>query len=189
MLPSLSRPPQGRVLLTSLLAASLGGCITELVTIAPDCSVEISAVEPGAGEPGSTVLISASPLTSDFDTAVTFGPERAEITSLDRVDCGDCDECRSAYSCSGCGDCPACDLTCDSTCDESITVVLPAGDPGNQPLRITNSHGSSGSLDFELLEGSATPDTGDTGDTDSGSGDSGNGGSDTALIPDTGGIE
>jgi len=181
MLPSMFRPVQAHVLLTSLLAVSLGGCITEVVTIAPDCSVEISAVEPGEGEPGSTVLISASPLTSDFDTAVTFGPERAEITSVDRVDCEDCDDCRAVYSCSGCADCPACDLTCDSTCDESITVVLPAGDPGNQPLRITNSHGSSGSLDFELLEGSATPDTG--------SGDSGSGGSDTALIPDTGGIE
>lgn len=163
-----------------LLTAALLACTTTTTTIQPGCEVEVLGLEPAAAAPGETVRLTARPLTTDFDTAVSFGEVRGEIASLDREDCTECDACRDLNECTPCGDCSACDLSCEQTCEESLEVVVPEVDAGVVALQLFNSHGASGRVDFEVLTASGGDDTGGAADdTGSSSGDTGASGGDT----------
>ena len=179
-------------MLGMLLSAALLGiaCTATTTTVEPSCEVVLAPVEPESGQPGDTLVLSASPLTSDFDSVVSMDSGRAELVSVDREGCDTCDTCRDDNDCSPCGDCSACDLTCEESCEETITVLVPALDPGVRQVRVTNSYGSSNLQPFEVLAATSSDDTGGGGsdsgsndDTASPADDTGAGGSDTGSAP------
>lgn len=174
-----------------LLAAALLACTTTTTTVQPGCEVEVLGLAPESAAPGEAVRITARPLTTDFDTAVSFGEARGEILSVDREDCTECDACRDLNECTPCGDCSACDLSCEQTCEESLEVLVPELEAGTVALQLFNSHGASGRVDFEVLTASGGDDTGgavddtgsSSGDTGAASGDTGSAGSGSGAPP------
>ena len=156
-----------------LLALLLVSCTTSSTVTYPVCEIDDAQVTPAAAYPGDTVVITATPLTEAWDTAVTFGATRAEIISLDRVGCDACDACVVEYGCDLCDDCDACDALCAADCSESVTVIVPDLSPGSVMIEMFNTHGPATPMAFEVLGAvdTAADDTG--GADDSGADDSG----------------
>lgn len=159
------------------LIIGLAGCQGALTYLAVKCDITTTSVDPSAAYVGDQVRVSATPLTSSFDTAVYVGGDRALLVDLVRENCEVCDECKSDNDCNECGDCDDCDAACADTCDEYVLFEVPAREPGPTVVQIYNAHGESQTIEFEVL---AAPDTGgDSGSSDSGSTDSGGGGTDS----------
>jgi len=135
-------------------------CLETTTQELASCEVALSTAEPAAAEVGAEVVLSASPLTEDFDTAVLVGGVRAEVLSLTRTGCESCDICVNANECSECSaDCDACDSECDTNCAESLVFVVPELAAGATTIELFNTHGGSERLAFEVV---AAPDTGST---------------------------
>lgn len=145
------------------------GCTETTTLTLPSCTVELHEAAPAAALPGEQVVVTATPVTEDFDTALSVGGVRAEIVSVDRADCDACDACMTDAECGTCSaDCDACDALCEATCVETITFVVPAVDAGETRIELFNAHGGSNRLAFEVLGASDSGDPGDSGATDSG---------------------
>lgn len=153
----------------SLLTVLLG-CTTTTSISLPVCDVELTIAQPEVGVAGDSVVLTGSPLTDTWDTAVYFGSARALVTDIDRDTCGDCDACRETNGCTACGDCDSCDVLCSSDCIETATVEVPAQTSGVVEVLLYNAYGASTPLAFTV---DAPEDTGDTSTEDTG--DSGNG--------------
>ncbi|MCP4807179.1 MAG: hypothetical protein GY913_26200 [Proteobacteria bacterium] len=140
-------------------------CTETTTTTLPTCSVELVTATPESALPGDEVVLAASPVTVDYDTALSLAGARAEIVSVDRTGCDSCDTCLTDAECGTCAtDCDACDALCDATCVETITFIVPDVESGVTTIELFNTHGGSNRLSFEVL---GTSDSGDTG-TDSG---------------------
>jgi len=163
---SLSKLLLSSALLSAAIPVLLTGCSQTTYTANELCDVLLTTATPTAASPGDTVILAATPLTTDYDTALFVGGVRAQITSVDRSDdCDICDACREEYECLTCGDCDDCDAQCDAECVETVTFVVPEVAPGETIVQIYNAFGGSQPLSLEILEaGSSTDDTGpDTG--------------------------
>ncbi len=161
-----------------LLAHVLGfGCTTTTIVGTPSCELVVEGVEPASAAPGESVVITASPLTTDFDTTVQLGDQTATIDEVLREGCDVCDECRETNECSGCSDCSACDLTCEQSCVETVVFTVPALDSGPTSLLLINSHGVSEVQSFEV----GSSDTGVADDTGGGADDTGGSADDTGT--------
>jgi len=155
------------------------GCAQSTVSTIDLCDVTLVSAEPAAAAPGDVVVITGSPLTTDYDTALYVGGARAQVTAVDRDECSECDTCREEAECLVCGDCDECDAICESDCVETVSFVVPAVAEGDAVVQLYNTYGGSGALTLEILGTSDTGDTGDTGDT-SDTGDTGAGSTDTS---------
>ena len=156
----------------TLLLASLLACTTTTVTSVPECEIEVLGLSTTEGAPGDTLVLTARPLTTDFDSALYFDSVQGELSAVDRTDCDTCDSCRELNGCTACSACSACDLTCEQTCVETVTAVVPQLGAGTVGMRLYNAYGTSPLLDFTVLEsdtGSPADDTGGAGGSDSGS--------------------
>ena len=120
------------------------------------CTIEAS-ITPDQGYEGDTLVATGSPFSRAYDTLITVGGERAEITSVDRSQCTKCDTCRADKGCGGCKS--AC-----ADCIETITFVLPEAAAGETTLRVSNAFGSTEAIPFTVL----TADTGSTDTSDTG---------------------
>jgi len=153
------------------LFLSLLGCESTTQLEVESCVVVLSDIQPATGQPGDTVSLTVSPLTTKWDTAAFFGSTRGEVTELVRDGCDTCDACRATQACTACGDCDACDAICQADCVESLDVVVPKITSGIWEVFIYNSLGTSTSATFEVE--SAHSEQTDTGETDTESGDTG----------------
>lgn len=153
------------MLFSALLSSLLTGCTQTTFTNTELCDVLLATAEPAAASPGDTVTLTATPLTTDYDTALFVGGVRAQVTAVDRTGCDECDACIETYECLTCGDCDDCDAQCDAECVETVTFIVPEVAPGDAVVQIYNAFGGSQPLSLEILEaGSSTDDTGaDTG--------------------------
>lgn len=140
------------------------GCSTTSVELAQDCDVRLSSIEPAAAGPGAIVSANVAPVTTVWDTAVYMGRQRAQVLSVDRVNCEECDDCKQQKSCTECEDCDACDAVCDDNCIESVSFTAVAAPASQYEVSIFNGYGQSNSQTFQLLE-TADPDTGSEDDT------------------------
>jgi hypothetical protein len=168
-----------RLSLFSLLLSL--GCTTTVPFTVPDCDITIHLLEPTAASPGDDLRIEASPLTTDFDTAVTVAGQRATVLEVNRDSCEEtpadgglsCDDCREANDCNPCDDCDACDATCADTCVEFALVTLPESlQAGPADVQIINSYGRSNTAQLTIAVAGPV-DTGDSATSDSGTSDSG----------------
>ena len=139
-----------------MLIALLWACEATSTSVTPACTLEMPTLNPTSAYVGTPVVVTATPLTTQWDTAVTIGSSRAEITDFTRDGCSECDVCVTANTCTACGACDSCADLC-STCVESITVTVPALAPGSWPVTLLNHHGRSASATLTVA---ATPDTG-----------------------------
>lgn len=155
---------------------------TSTANVAPSvCAVDLTAATPAEAGPGETVVLSASPLTTIFDTAVFVDGERALINGVSRDNCDSCDACRAldldgngSSDCAECGDCDSCDRLCEESCAETIEIVIPETvEAGARAVQVFNAFGVSGTLTLNVVENQT--DTGSSSSEDSGvtGGDSG----------------
>ena len=152
---------------------ALVGCTTSTTITSPRCDLTVGTPSPTEAAAGTTVTLSATPMTSTWDTAVYVGGMRATVLEVTRDNCDTCDTCRSDAGCTSCGDCDVCDLECSQDCSESVSFDLPLGLPaGANPVWVYNEHGTGGPADVTIL---SAPDTGtkDTGTKDTGAHDTG----------------
>lgn len=147
-----------------LLLAALAGCATAEVVSGDRCEVRVSEVLPAAAAPGDTVVLTASPLTSHYDTSAWVGEHRALVLDVARTDCAECDACREEQACTACDDCDPCASTCDVTCVETVTFEVPADAAGASSVTVYNAYGVS---DPAALSVSGGDDTGASGADDS----------------------
>ena len=143
-----------------IVLCGLMGCSGTTVYLADRCDLNFGSPVPSEGAPGSTIVLEGGPATRSWDTIVTLNGTVAENVSVERENCGDCETCRNSEGCNSCDDCDACDLLCTQTCEEVLSFVVPPLEPGTVDLIITNSHGSSAKIPFEVLVGSSPADTG-----------------------------
>jgi hypothetical protein len=174
-----------RVVLSVLLAPLvIAGCAQTISTIVATCSLD-ATLETGAAAPGDEVGVLGGPLTSDFDTVILVDGVQAEVTAVDRNDCGECDLCVVDGGCNACGECTICDDVC-ATCVEAARFIVPDVPGGVHDVVLINSYGTTEGLQLDVL--------GDTdgGDTDTGAPDTDTGLEDTdtgAVDSDTGVID
>lgn len=148
-----------RFITATLALAALGvACTTASTTKFPVCEVALMAVAPEAAAPGDVVVLTATPLSEAWDTALMVGGVRAPVLAVDRVGCEACDTCRDDEACEECGDCDACDATCAQECVETVTFQVPDLPEGTAWIELFNAHGGSDRLSIEV-----TPAAEDTG--------------------------
>ncbi len=177
-------------MLTALLIL---GCTTSTSTEVQICEVDLVAVTPEALLPGDEAVLTATPLTTDYDTALYLSGVRAQVTAVDRSGCEECDTCREDAECLVCQDCDTCDALCASDCLETVRFVVPELPPGPATVQLYNTYGGSDPLTVEILgapidtsgsdtagSGTAGSGTADSGTADSGTADSGTADSGTA---------
>ena len=166
-----------RLALLALLP--LLACEDSSYAVSLRCDVFLSGATPAEARPGESVVLTGTPLTQVWDTAVYVGPTRAELTALDREGCDACDECKEDSDCTDCSDCDACDALCEEECVETATFVVPELEPGATGIRLINVHGQSEALPFTVLAatdtGGAETGTTETGTTETGGGETGGG--------------
>ena len=172
------------------------GCTQSTVSITELCDVALDSIEPAKAAPGDAAVITATPLTTDYDTALFVGGVRAQVTAVDREECEECDACREEAACSECGDCDECDVICESDCVETVSFIVPQVAEGAATVQLYNAFGGSSALTLAILASSDTGDTGDTGGdtagdtatdtaTDTGGDTSGDTSGDTAVDTST----
>lgn len=125
-----------------LLALLLWACDTTETVYTPACTLDQPVLTPAQAGVGDSVVLQATPMTTQWDTAVTIGASRAEITDFQREGCESCDTCVTTNACSACGTCDSCADLC-STCVETLTVTVPPMAPGSWPVTLLNHHGRS----------------------------------------------
>jgi len=139
----------------------LGGCGVVQVDIFEQCTID-AVLEPSAAFAGETIVATGDPFSQPYDTLITVGGERAEISAIDRSQCTRCDTCRAENGCGGCKS--AC-----ADCVETVTFELPEVDPGPTTVRLYNAFGGTEAIPFTVLGGDTgaahTADTGQSSDT------------------------
>lgn len=133
-------------------------CETTTVTGTAGCSLGIPTLSATSAAVGDTIVVTASPLTETWDTAVTVGAARAEVVAVDRSTCDECDDCKDTGECAICGDCDTCDATC-ATCVETLSFVVPDVTPGVHPVEIVNRHGRSERVELVVTAADTAADT------------------------------
>ena len=140
-----------------LLFFGLLSCSSTPVTLAQNCDVRMSSLEPLMVHAGDTVRATGGPMTSVWDTAVYLDTVRAEVVALDRIGCEECDTCKRQNSCSECDDCDECDAICIEQCIESIDFIAPEMSADSANVSFYNGHGQSNAI---VLHFGAETDTG-----------------------------
>ena len=135
-----------------LLALFLWACDTTTTETTPACTLDMPVLTPTSATPGLSVTVQATPLTTQWDSAVTIGSSRAEILDFNRDGCDECDLCVTANECTVCGDCDSCADLCAS-CVETITVAVPQIPPGSWPVTVINHHGRSAAATLTVEAG------------------------------------
>jgi len=151
-------------MLTALLILTLG-CTTTTTTTVSVCTLEVTETTPAEAAAGESVVLTASPTTTVFDSLVTVAGVSADITDITRTECEACDACREVNACLACGDCDVCDVSCAAECVETVTFTMPSVGVGVQPVQLLNAYGASQPVDVTVLDVAS-----DTGDTDTGAG-------------------
>lgn len=147
-------------LLFSAAALLLAGCTTTEVVALGTCDVTLDDAEVLEASPGEPLVLTGTPMTTDWDTLVWLGDVQAEVVQVERVGCASCDACRDVEVCGPCNDCDACDRLCSEQCVESVTVIVPELAAGEVDAWIVNRHGRSTTLPVTIL---GAEDTGPTG--------------------------
>lgn len=124
-------------------------CDTITTSYTPACILDKPTLEPAEAAPGESVVLTATPLTTQWDTAVTIGSSRAEITAFNREGCDECDLCIASNECDACGSCDTCSDVCVS-CVETITVTVPELSAGTWPVAFLNHHGQSAAANLTV---------------------------------------
>lgn len=125
-------------------------CETSSVVYTPMCGLEELTASATTVRPGESVTLTTRPLTTLWDTAITFGDQRLTPLSLERTECSSCDTCIEESGCSTCGTvCSSCAEQC-SLCVETVSIEIPYVSEGTWPLQIVNHHGRSPDLDFTV---------------------------------------
>ncbi len=125
-------------------------CETSSVVYTPMCGLEVPSATATTVQPGEVVTLTTRPLTTLWDTAVTFGDQRIPPLSLDRSECASCDACIEESGCQTCGQtCSSCTELC-SLCIETLSIEIPYVPAGTWPLQIVNHHGRSPVLNFTV---------------------------------------
>ncbi|MSQ02988.1 MAG: hypothetical protein EXR71_14055 [Myxococcales bacterium] len=133
---------------------------TELVSL--HCELPAPLFAPASGASGTEVVATTGPLTELWDTSVRVGSTAATVSAVTRATCDECDSCRASAECTSCDACTDCIVDC-SACVETVTFVVPDVAVGPAAVTISNIHGSSARVDFQVSEAD-TADTGDSGD-------------------------
>lgn len=131
-------------------------CETVSDVYTPACILDRPTLSLTEASPGTSVTVSLSPLTTQWDTAVTVGSTRAEITEFTRDGCSECDICVSSNGCAACGSCESCNDLCAS-CTETLSFQVPVMEAGTWPVTVINHHGRSTSASLSVV---APADTG-----------------------------
>jgi hypothetical protein len=154
-----------------LSAMASAGCTTPTEILALRCDVYVDDLDPQIAEVGESVVLTGSPYTSVYDSAVYVGDTRATVTAVDRDGCTTCDSCRAQFGCTECGDCDVCDRECTVSCVETVTFTVPDVSDGDQRVQLFNGHGQSHVVELTVLDTSPVDDSGneDTGPADTGS--------------------
>ena len=66
-------------------------CETTSDVYTPACILDRPVLSLTEALPGTAISVSLSPMTTQWDTAVTVGSMRAEITDFTRDGCSECD--------------------------------------------------------------------------------------------------
>ena len=125
-----------------LVLLLLFACDDTVVTDGAQCTLGKPTLSASSAAPGDQVVLTATPLTEAWDTAITLGSVRAQIVSLDRTECTECDDCRDTGGCAPCDACTDCATSC-GVCAETVTFVVPVLDPGDYVLEMVNRNGRS----------------------------------------------
>ena len=147
-----------------LLILGLISCSSTPVTLAQNCDVRMSSLEPLSVSPGDTVRATGGPMTAVWDTAVYLDTVRAEVVSLERTGCDECDSCKQENSCSECSDCDACDAICIEQCEESIEFIAPEMSVESAKVSFYNGHGQSNAIDLHFGTQTDTGEASDSGE-------------------------
>ena len=158
------------------------GCAQSTATVTELCDVTLTSIAPIEAAPGDAAVITGTPLTTDYDTALFVGGVRAQVTAVDRESCEECDACREEYVCDECNDCDECDAICDSDCVETVSFTVPQVAEGDATVQLYNAFGGSSALNLAILP---TSDAGDTGGGDTGGDTAADTGADTGTNTDT----
>ena len=125
-------------------------CETSSVVYTPMCGLEQPRATATTVQPGELVTLTTRPLTTLWDTAITFGDQRLTPLSLERSECSSCDVCIDESGCATCGEvCESCVELC-SLCIETVSIEIPYVSSGTWPLQVVNHHGRSPVLDFTV---------------------------------------
>ena len=157
-------------MLLVLLAAL--GCTTARDVLVPSCSLDTPLPSVAEAPPGASVTARVGPLTATWDTVVTVGSARAEVTAVSRSGCDACDACNESNACSSCG--PACGACVDACagCTDAVVFIVPDA-PGANGLVVRNGAGTSPVGAFRVAvtrdsaDTSVPADTSDSADTSS----------------------
>lgn len=134
-------------------------CDDATTAVGTPCAIDAPVATPAEAAPGTTVSLSLTPVSTPWDTLVMFGPTRAHVQDVLRVDCDACDSCRESAGCYACGDCDGCEADCAS-CATSVEVEVPAVNPGSWPVVVTSYYGASAPLEFVVSGGGDSGDSG-----------------------------
>lgn len=121
----------------------LTGCFSSTDPTYDVCEIALVA-ETSEVSAGSSVRISATPLTDLRDTSVRLDGIAVAVTEIERNDleCTLCASCRSTNECGACSTCTECTEICDG-CAESFTIVVPEDTPtGSVELSLSNAYGA-----------------------------------------------
>jgi hypothetical protein len=152
-----------------MLLLALLACSTTRDVIIPSCSLDLPVPSVAEAPPGASVTARVGPLTAAWDTVVTIGSARAEVTAVSRSGCVACDACREANACDACGPtCGACVDAC-SGCTDAVVFTVPDA-PGAQGLVVRNGAGTSPTGAFRIRAAPTDTAPGDTGPADTGFG-------------------
>jgi hypothetical protein len=143
-----------------MLFLLLLACAETTSTTSPACVLDAPVLTPTSAAVGSLITLQARDLTTQWDTAVTIGDTRAEISAFTRDGCDACDVCYATNTCTACGSCSSCDEEC-STCVETVTVAVPEVSAGPQQVTLLDHHGRSApaTLQVEAAVDTATDST------------------------------
>ena len=123
-------------------------CETTTSDTLTNCEVTIS-LDAEHGLPGDEVTALGAPLSTTYDSLVSFNGTTAEVVDVIRDDCTLCDTCREEAACAPCGTCLPCLAQCD-LCEESISFIVPNLPTGNTTVTLVNAFGTSMPVPFEI---------------------------------------
>ncbi len=124
-------------------ALTLTACATTTVVTLGTCDVSLDETAALEAAPGEPLVLTGTPMTTDWDTVVWMGDVQADVVQVERVGCTSCDGCREIEVCGACEDCDACDRLCEEQCVETVTVLVPDLPAGEVDAWIVNRHGRS----------------------------------------------
>ena len=131
-----------------LFCFTLTACETTTSDTLTTCEVAIS-LDVEHGLPGDEVTAVGTPLSTTYDSIISFDGSAAEILDVSREDCALCDTCREENACAPCGACIPCLAQCN-LCDESISFVIPQVPTGDTTVTLINAFGTSLAVPFQI---------------------------------------